>query len=150
MKRTGTKANAAAADWPIWNDVRLLYAKIGKIVVELPGPPPVVSQIASNELIVVIVEIINTIKITGRIPGSETFLNRWKALQPSVAAASCNSLGTDWRAARNMIVQNGKPFQIVARITLGMAHSGLLKKAIGASIAPTCMRKILSAPTSGL
>jgi len=150
MKSTGTSAKAAAADCPIWNAVKLLYAKIGKIVVALPGPPPVVSQIASNELIVVIVEIIKTIKITGRIPGKETFLNLWTALQPSVAAASWSSFGTDCSAAKNIIVQKGKPFQIVARITDGIAQSELLKNAIGESITPICMRNTFKAPTSGL
>ena len=53
----GTKLSAAAADWPILNDVKPLYAKIGKITVASLGPPAVVSQTASNELMVLIVEI---------------------------------------------------------------------------------------------
>src|SRR5215471_3115492 len=52
-------------------------------------------------------------------------------LAPSIAAASCNASGTDFRAARYMIIKNGEPTQTLTRITQKRAQYGLPSQGTG-------------------
>src|SRR5687768_14256856 len=85
------------------------------------GPPAVRSQTCSKAFAVQIEDSSVVMMMTGRMPGTVTFQNRCQLDAPSTMAASCSSLGTDWRAARMEMNQNGKPRQTEAMITELMA-----------------------------
>ncbi len=56
-----------------------------------------------------------------RIIGSVTKNSFWIALAPSIEAASYNCSGTDFSAARYMIMKNGVPYQTLTVIVQNRA-----------------------------
>ena len=57
-----------------------------------------------------------------RIIGRLMYQIFWSQLAPSIAAASCSCSGTDFSAARYMIIKNGEPTQTLTRITQNRAQ----------------------------
>ena len=68
--------------------------------------------------------------ITGRSCGSVIVRNRWKAVAPSTAAASCRSSRIDWSPASSATVVWGIPAQTPTRITAGSAQVKLESQSV--------------------
>src|SRR3954463_13060654 len=66
-----------------------------------------------------------------RIIGSVTYQMRCHELAPSMAAASYSCSGTDFSAARYMIMKKGAPYQMLTRMTENRAHAASPVHAIG-------------------
>src|SRR4051794_17425986 len=78
-----------------------------------------------------------------RIIGKFTYQIFCNQLAPSIAAASCNCSGTDFSAARYMIIKNGDPTQTFTRMTPNRAQYGLPSQ--GTCGRPRCAKIQLNA-----
>src|SRR3984957_7405280 len=99
-----------------------LNAQVPNTWVRSTGPPFVRILTMSKLAKVTISENSAVIWMMFRIIGRLTYQIFWNQLAPSIEAASCSASGTDFRAARYMIMKNGEPTQILTRITQNRAQ----------------------------
>src|SRR5204863_2965465 len=96
------------------------------------GPPFVNTLTMSKLAQVTISENRAVIWMMLRIIGRFTYQIFWNQLAPSIAAASWSCSGTDFNAARYMIMKNGEPTQTLTRMTPNRAQYGLPSQGIPA------------------
>src|SRR5271165_3226333 len=85
------------------------------------GPPAVRMRTMSKSAKVTIRLNSTVIEMMFRIIGKVTKISFCMALAPSMAAASYNCSGTDFSAARYMIMKNGVPYQTLTAIVQNLA-----------------------------
>ena len=98
-----------------------MYISIADTIVELPGPPEVMSQINVNCLNTHTVSRIRIVVRIGYRAGTVMYRNRCHALAPSILAASYISAEMVWIPARIWAITRGYPFQMLTKITHGNA-----------------------------
>src|SRR5215813_3823856 len=92
-------------------------AQVANTCVRSIGPPAVKMRTMSKLAKVTMRENSAVMAMMLRIIGSVTYQMRCHQLAPSMAAASYSWSGTDFSAARYMIMKNGAPIQMLTRIT---------------------------------
>jgi hypothetical protein len=92
-------------------------AQVANTCVESSGPPEVSTRTMSKFAKVTISENNIVMAMMLRIIGRVISQMRCHQDAPSIAAASYNSSGTDFSAARYMIMKNGAPTQTLTRMT---------------------------------
>src|SRR5215468_3485604 len=95
------------------------------------GPPAVRMRTMSKLAKVTISENSVVIAMMLRIIGRVTYQIRCHQLAPSIAAASYSWSGTDFSAARYMIMKNGAPYQMLTRMTENRAQAASPVQGIG-------------------
>src|SRR5437764_15252988 len=97
-------------------------AQVANTCVRSIGPPAVRIRTMSKFAKVTIRENKAVMAMMLRIIGSVTYHMRCHQLAPSIAAASWSCSGTDFSAARYMIMKNGAPIHTLTRITQNRAQ----------------------------